>query len=299
MTISEFISNLYDLDVKLWYEGDRLRVAAPDGVLTADLQAELVSRKSEVLIFLKTVDTTNQVIAPTLQPISRDGDLGLSFAQQRLWYLDQFEPGNAAYHIPTVVRIEGKLNKVALERSLSEIVRRHESLRTTFPNKAGQPFQRISRPGQFNLSVVDLRDVPSGEREAEAHRITTEEAERPFDLAKGPLFRSTLLQMGDSEYALLLTMHHIVSDGWSMRVLTRELQTLYLAFSQGKPSPLSELPIHYADFAHWQRVWLQEKAVEVQLAYWKKQLGGELPVLELPTDYPRPGTQTYRGSRQC
>lgn len=298
MIISEFVSYLHDLDVNLWYEGDRLCLNAPKGVLTPDLRAELAQRKAEILAFLQVAKATKQTTAPLLQPVPRGGRLPLSFPQQRLWFLDQLEPDNAAYTIPQAVHLAGILNLGTLERSLSEIVRRHEVLRTTFVVEDGQPVQRIAPPEPFTLSVVNLRDVPDPVREAEAKRLINEEALRPFDLAKGPLFRAVLLQLAEEEYVLLLTMHHIVSDGWSAGVFIRELRTLYQAFSQGKPSPLPELPIQYADFAYWQRQWLQGEILETQLAYWKQQLGGDLPVLEVPTDHSRPATQTFRGGLQ-
>ena len=222
----------------------------------------------------------------------------MSFAQQRLWFLDQLEPGNSVYNIPAAMCLRGALNGAALEQSLNEIVRRHEALRTTFSVMEGQPVQVIAPGLALTLPVVDLGNLLETEREAEAQRLTIEEAQRPFDLAQGPLLRTTLLRLDKEEHILLLTMHHIVSDGWSMGVLFRELSALYEAFSAGKPSPLPELPIQYADFAVWQRQWLQGETLEAQLAYWKKQLDGVCPVLELPTDRPRPAVQTFRGARQ-
>jgi len=221
-----------------------------------------------------------------------------SFAQQRLWFLDQFEPGSPYYNIPSAVRLTGKLDVVALERTLNEIVRRHESLRTTFATMDGEPVQVISPSLTLPLPVVDLRDLPPAERESEAMRLAMEEARRPFNLSQGPLLRTTLLRLDEEEYMMLLTMHHIVSDGWSMGVLIGEIATIYAAFSAGKPSPLPELPIQYADFALWQREWLQGEVLETQLNYWKQQLGDDLDVLELPTDHPRPAVYTNNGATQ-
>ncbi|MFQ5610897.1 MAG: amino acid adenylation domain-containing protein [Anaerolineae bacterium] len=223
--------------------------------------------------------------------------LPASFAQQRLWFLDRMEPGSPAYNIPAALRLAGPLDVTALERSLSELVRRHETLRTTFETGQSGPVQVISPPEPCPLPVIDLRRQP----ETEARRIATEEARRPFDLRQGPLLRATLLRLGREEHILLLTMHHIVSDEWSMGVLYRELTALYNAFAGGAPSPLPELPVQYADFALWQREWLQGEALEAQLAYWQEQLAGasaRLPTLELPTDRPRPPVQTFRGATQ-
>ncbi len=232
------------------------------------------------------------------------GDVPLSFAQQRLWFLDQFEPGSVVDNIPAAVRLTGPLKVTALEQSLNEIVRRHDVLRATFPTVDGQPYQIIcpalplrQAQGQLvTLSVVDLRELPEVEREAEARRLATAEAQQPFDLARGPLVRTAVLQLGDEDHILLLTMHHIVSDSWSTRVLFQELSVLYEAFSTDSPSPLPEPTLQYADFARWQRQWQQGEVLEQQLSYWKQRLGDTLPVLELPSDRPRPTKQTYRGA---
>ena len=235
--------------------------------------------------------------APPMLPLPRDRELPLSFAQERLWFLDQLEPDSPAYNIPAAVRIRGSLNVTALEQSVNDIVRRHKALRTTFATVDGEPVQVIAPAKPLSLVSLDLRALPEDEREAEALRLATEEAQRPFDLAQGPLLRATLLRLGEEEHIALLTMHHIASDGWSMGVLIREVAALYQAFSTGEPSPLPELPIQYADFAVWQRQWLQGEVLEAQLAYWKQQLA-DIPVLELPTDRPRPAIQTSRGAHQ-
>jgi hypothetical protein len=219
-----------------------------------------------------------------ITPRPRNGSsFPLSFTQQRLWFLDQLEPGSAIYNIPTALRVEGALNEQVLERSLEEVVRRHESLRTLFRNEEGQAAQVVLPAPRLPLNVVDLRELPATEREEEAQRLVNAETIRPFDLARGPLLRTLLLQLGDQDHVLLLTVHHIVSDGWSMDVLIRELVMLYMTFSAGKPSPLPELPIQYVDYASWQRERLQGEALEKQLAYWRQQLGGAPRLLELPT----------------
>jgi non-ribosomal peptide synthetase component F/aryl carrier-like protein len=226
------------------------------------------------------------------------GNISLSFAQQRLWFLDQLEPGHLAYNVPIGLRLTGSLNVTALEQSLNEIVRRHEALRTTFATVEGRPIQVIAPAQPLTFSRVDLRNLPETEREGEARRLATEEAQLPFELSKGPLLRHTLLQLDQEEHMLLLTMHHIISDGWSLGVFLRELATLYAAFSKGNPSPLPELPMQYADFARWQRQWLQGEVLEAQLSYWKRQLGCSLPVLQLPTDRPRLAVQRFLGTQQ-
>ncbi|NMF61950.1 condensation domain-containing protein [Brasilonema octagenarum] len=222
----------------------------------------------------------------------------LSFAQQRLWFLDQLQPGHSAYNIFQSMRLTGWLNVTALELSFNEVIRRHEILRTTFTTVDGQAIQVIAPSLSFRLPVIDLQKLPKDKREAEVLRLAHEEAQQSFDLANGSLLRVTLLRQTETEHALLLTMHHIISDGWSIGVLIREIAALYKAFSLGKPSLLPELSIQYADFAVWQRQWLQGEQLETQLAYWKQQLGGKLPVLELPTDRPRPTIQTFSGARE-
>jgi amino acid adenylation domain-containing protein len=238
--------------------------------------------------------------SPTkIKPQSRDSHtFPLSFAQQRLWFLEQLEPGSPFYNQPAAVRLTGALNLAVLEQSFNEIVRRHEILRTTFFMVEGQPVQAIAPTLTLTLPVVDLQELPEVARREEVRRIVAEEARQPFNLAEGPLLRGTLLQLGEAEHTLLFTTHHIICDGWSRGVLIRELAALYEVFSSGKPSPLPELPIQYADFAVWQRQWLQGEVLEAQLTYWKQQLAGSPPVLELPTDRPRPLVQTFQGATQ-
>lgn len=222
----------------------------------------------------------------------------LSFAQRRLWFLEQLEPGHPTYHIPAVYRIRGPLNIDALRRTLCEVVQRHEALRTTFVTVEGEPVQVIAAKAAVALPIVDLCTLPEVEREDQAVCLAAEEARRLFDLTQGPLFRATLLRLENEDHMLLVTMHHIVSDGWSMGILLHEIAMLYEAFSNGRPSPLPELPIQYGDFASWQRERLRGEALDTQLRYWKRQLGGTLPKLQLPTDRPRPVVQTFGGARQ-
>ncbi|MCL5996767.1 MAG: amino acid adenylation domain-containing protein [Chloroflexi bacterium] len=231
-----------------------------------------------------------------ITPAPRDRPLSLSYAQQRLWFLDQLEPNSPVYNIPTATRLSGTLDQDALEHSLNEIVQRHENLRTTFVAIEGKPAQVIAPCLTLPLPVMDLMALPQAKQEIEVGRLAAEEAKRPFDLAHGPLIRATLLRLDDHEHIILLTMHHIVSDGWSIGVFIQELAALYAAAVAGSPSPLPPLVIQYADFAHWQRQHLQGQHLESELAYWKQQLSELSTVLELPTDRPRPPIQGFEGS---
>jgi amino acid adenylation domain-containing protein len=298
MTTIEFLSYLRSLKVKLWVDGDRLRCSAPKGVLTPTLQAELANRKSEILTFLRQTKPEARPTAPPIAPISRDQQLPLSFAQQRMWVLNQLEPGNSFYNVPVAVRLTGSLNLSALKQSLKAIIQRHEAFRTSFSTIEEQPVQLIGPELTLDWPLINLEGLSEAEREAETRRLINEEAQQPFDLAKKPLLRVKLLRLAKKEHVLLVTMHHIISDGWSMSIFVQELVALYQASVTGNPSPLPPLPIQYADFAHWQREWLQGEVLDTLLAYWKQQLAGIPPGLELPGDRPRPSIQTYQGACQ-
>jgi amino acid adenylation domain-containing protein len=233
-----------------------------------------------------------------LEPVAKGGVLPLSFAQQRLWFMDQLVPHSPLYNIPALLRIEGTLDVAVLRRCLDEIVRRHEALRTTFADHGHEPVQVISAPYPVKLEVHDLRALPQAERESQAQHLMHARAQQPFDLTQPSLLRATLVQHKDQAYQLLLTIHHIAADGWSLSVIVDELQALYCAFAEGRPSPLPELPLQYADFAGWQQRYVRSEAMTPHLDYWKAQFDGRLPVLDLPTDRPRPATQTYRGAKQ-
>ncbi len=298
MIAARLLSRLAALGVSLTADGDNLRIRAPRGVLSPELREEIRVHKDSLLESLRQAPTKRapEGQPPTLGKASRAGELPLSFAQQRLWFLEQLEPGSPTYNIRTALRLDGPLEVPTLERSLTEIVRRHEALRTTFPTVLGEAHQKIAADPSFVMPLVDLGALPAGEREAEAHRRIAEESLRPFDLATGPLLRALLLRLSGREHVLVLTVHHIVSDGWSMTVLGRELGALHEAFSAGRPSPLPELPVQYADHAVWQRQWLSGDVLRTQLDYWKKQLAGAPQDLELPADRPRPPVLSYRGA---
>ncbi|OEZ96701.1 tyrocidine synthase 3 [Duganella sp. HH101] len=242
--------------------------------------------------------TQRGLTATALAPVERKDGMPLSFAQQRLWFLDQFEPGSAFYNIPAAVRLNGQLDVAALQGALNEIVRRHEALRTRFASADGTPVQVIVPALELVLEATDLSDLPHAERDAKAQWLVQDEAHTPFDLATGPLIRARLLRLSESEHIVLLTMHHIVSDGWSSGILVNEVAALYGAYVQRQPSPLPELPIQYADFAHWQRQWLSGQVLQQQLDYWQGHLTGAPALLTLPTDHPRPAHQTHRGATQ-
>jgi amino acid adenylation domain-containing protein len=232
---------------------------------------------------------------PPVLAVGREQSLPLSFAQQRLWLIEQLEQGTAAYNIPAALRLRGQLQVPVLEAALTEVVRRHEALRTCFPLIDGEPVQLISAAQALPLPLTDLSQQAEAANLVET--IAQEEAQQRFDLAAGPLFRARLLRLGAEEHVLLLTMHHIVSDGWSIGVLVKELSALYTAYAQRQSSPLAELAIQYADYAVWQREWLQGAVLDEQLQYWREQLEGAPAVLELPTDHSRPAVQSFRGAR--
>jgi Condensation domain len=236
------------------------------------------------------------VQAPPLRRRPQDAELPLAFAQERFWFLDQLERDNALYNITTAVRLEGRLNVSALEQTLTEIARRHEVLRTTFATVAGRPVQVVAPAAGVQLPVAHW--PARADKEAGVARFIRQETERPLDSTNGPLWRAGLLRLDEDEHVLLVTMHHIISDGWSLGVLVKELAALYAAYAQGEESPLAELSIQFADYALWQREWLQGEALAAQLAYWRRQLEDAPAILELPTDKPRPALQNFQGTTQ-
>ncbi|KYC42732.1 non-ribosomal peptide synthetase [Scytonema hofmannii PCC 7110] len=239
-----------------------------------------------------------QLTSPPILPRSKTAELPLSFAQTRLWFLDQFDPNSAFYNIPIALRLIGTLNVAALEQSLEEIIRRHEALRTNFITVDGEPSQIIQTQTNWMVSIVDLKHLSTTEQEIVSQQLAQQQATQPFDLARQALVRATLVVLSETEHIFLMCMHHVVSDGWSMGVFVQELAVLYNAYSHGQPSPLAPLPIQYADFAIWQREWLQGDVLQNQLSYWQKQLADAPALLSLPTDRPRPAVQTFAGAHQ-
>ncbi|MBR8839548.1 MAG: amino acid adenylation domain-containing protein [Stigonema ocellatum SAG 48.90 = DSM 106950] len=236
--------------------------------------------------------------ADTIPKRQVSNNIPLSFSQQRLWFIDQLYYGSSFYNISSASHLMGPLNITALQQSLNEILKRHEVWRTTFALVNGEPVQEIAPELTWDLPIINFEHLSGKDWEPEVKQLAVEESKKPFNLAKGPLVRATLLHLGEEEHVFLLTMHHIITDGWSVGVFMRELATLYTAFSTNQPSPLPELPIQYADFAVWQRDRLQGEFLTTQLNYWKQQLSGDLPVLQLPTDRPRPTVPTFTGAKQ-
>ncbi|WP_256875073.1 condensation domain-containing protein [Nostoc sp. C052] len=261
----EFICQLKNLSINLKIDGDRLRCHAPEGALTPTLRQEIAKRKTEIISLLQEAKQLKVSEQLSIQRVPRDGKLPLSFAQQRLWFVQQLSLESDSYNMLEALRLDGSLNVVALEQSLSELIRRHEVLRTTFPSVDGNPIQHIAPATALNLPIHDLQELSAKEQTAQIQQMVKSLASQPFDLAVGPLVQFTLLQLSQNEYVLLLKMHHIIYDGWSLSIFYRELSRLYAAFTQGLPNPLPPLPIQYADFAFWQRQWLTGEVLERQL----------------------------------
>ena len=292
-SIETFLSDLANQDIKLWMDGDRLRCNAPQGLLTPEIQTELKNRKAEIIQFLEQLGSEEQVSSRTILPTARDTQLPLSFAQARLWFLYQLEGATGTYNMTGALSLSGSLQVEALKQALGAIIQRHESLRTSFQTVDGVPVQVIDPKPIWELTMVNLEG-----KEAAAEKLAYAEAQTPFDLTKSPLLRVTLLKLQPEKHILLINMHHTISDGWSIGVFVRELSHLYGAFVAGKEPTLPTLPIQYADFAVWQREWLQGKVLGTQLEYWKRQLADAPPLLELPTDRPRPAIQTFQGKTE-
>jgi len=246
----------------------------------------------EMMLLEQGVDLSQVLIVPLPRDTNK---FPLSFSQQRLWFLDKLEPGSPLYNIPAVLRLKGTLDIPALEKSFNKIIERHEVLRTTFTEENGEALQVVAKQLTLNVEIIDLQDTPPEQRDAVMHQHAIEESLKPFNLSQGPLLRVTLLKFSDDDHALLVTMHHIVSDNWSTGLFVHEIMQMYPAFAQGRQPQLPELVVQYADFAAWQRKWFKGKTMEEQVNYWKEQLNGIPPVIELPLDKPRPAYQTFNG----
>jgi len=294
LTVYNLISHLNSLGVKIRYEDDQLRIIAPKGALNPDLRAEISQHKAAIIALLNVEDIPKNVDSKSIRTSPLDKDLPLSFAQQRLWFLDQYETNLTAYNLLRAFRIIGPLDENILKLSLTEIIRRHETLRTTFVTHDDKPVQIINSKPILPITKIDLQHLSENEKEEEARRITEADAETPFDLTKSVL-RCFLIKMSTHGHILVITTHHIASDGWSHGVFNYELSALYNAFSDGEASPLVDNPIQYRDFSRWQQEWIQGGVQEEQLKYWRNQLAG-IETLELPTDRHHPLTQSYAGT---
>lgn len=288
MNVDSLLLDLSSRGVKISVEGEQLRLRAPKGVLTPDLQELLSEHKAEILRLL-----SGDGVAATLERVSRDQPLQLSFMQERIWFLAQMYPRAVAYNLPNAYRLRGRLDPQALVASLEALVERHEVLRTTFSSVDGMAVQRVAPELPLELEHLDLSSEPYPQKHAD--RLAREDANHAFDLEHGPLFKCRLLRLGSDEHLLLWTIHHIVADGWSSVIYLRELKALYEAYASGKEAALADLPFQYADFAAWERRVQHGERLEPQLAYWREKLTAPLPVLELPTDHPRPAVVQYRG----
>ncbi len=288
---------LQNMGCKIWAEDDKLRIRTSKNALTSELKQEIQANKADILAFLNSAKATT-VMAEEIPTLSDNAPKSLSFAQQRLWLLGQLHGPSASYNMPMVLQLDGNLNIDALHSSLAYLLNRHESLRMYFPTVAGQPQVAIANLDDIEvLKVLDWRKLDEALPSQTIQHFIDAHVQEPFDLNTGPLFKAKLLQLKGYKYVLLINMHHIISDGWSMGVFVRELRQIYTAFTQGQTPDLSPLPIKYSDYANWQRNWLQGKVLETQINYWKNQLKDAPPLLELPTDYPRPALQSYRGDR--
>ena len=298
MSLNDLLAELSELNVKLWVDGDQLRIRAPKGVLTPEHRNILSEQKENLLHLLGQHNLDTNENSSPLVPISRGKNLPLSYSQQRLWLLAQLEPDSPVYNLPISWCLVGPLDTDSLKQSILEIARRHEILRTTFPNKNGHPVQVISPNVSVTIALEDLQELPENVRTEKINQLITENVKRPFNLTKGPLWRVQLLHLTSEEYILQLTIHHLIFDGWSMGVFSHELNSLYKSFLCQGTSSLPDLPIQYVDFVYWQTQYLQDGVLDTCRSYWEKHLGGNLSALQLPTDKPKPATQTYRGERQ-
>jgi len=295
MTTSEFVVHLAQQNIHCSVVGSKLRIDAPKGAITSQLLADLVERKPEIIAFLRQSKQGNSQLA------GQDNNHGLwpvSYVQEGIWFLNHLFPGSAVSNIVSGFRCVGKLNTEALQRSLNEVIRRHAILRTTFKMIDHQLSQIIQPASTVTLPVVDFSALSETEAEKKALQMGTDQAEKPFNLAESPLFRISVVRLTEEHHVIFLVLHHVVGDGWSSGIFYSELMTFYRSFIDSRPSPLPELPIQYVQFAQWQRRRLTGETLDALRAYWKKQLAGDWPFLELPTDRPRPRTVTFNGAHK-
>jgi amino acid adenylation domain-containing protein len=296
-SIVELLGYLRSLDVSLSLDGDALKCSAPRGVLTPELRQELAERKPEIIAFLRASRRVRRSVKPGIAPMDRSGTLPLSLAQQRLWFLNQLDSSSAANNIAAALRMKGSLNISAFERAMVHSVQRHEDLRTRFVQIHGEPQAVIGDGRNWKPEIIDARHLGGQNPETELLKYAGQLTNQPFDITQESLFRVHLLVLGSEDHLLVLALHHMISDGWSMGVLTREFSELYEAYSTGSKPSLPPLPIQYVDFAAWQRKWLESGELDRQLPYWKTQLAGAPPVFGFPTDHRRSATEAFRGRR--
>ncbi|MCP4349674.1 MAG: amino acid adenylation domain-containing protein [Desulfobacterales bacterium] len=294
-TIEDFLSYLDGLDIRLWVEQGRLRYNAPKGAVSPDLLNQLRERKPELIDYLTGTNIRPGFTYEQIRPVSHDTDLPLSFAQNRLWFLQKLEPDNPSYNIHLGLHIRGHLDIPVMEKSFNEIISRHEILRTTFVMKNETPVQQIQDDLTISLSATDLQHLSEDDQAAKIREIAVKENSRVFDLEAGPLMRIRLLQLNQDDHVLFITMHHIITDDWSMGIFIREMLACHEFFSAGTASSLPELPIQYADFSFWQRERLKGEELEKLLKYWKKQLADAPPVSEFPFDRQRHADTGFEG----
>jgi Condensation domain/TubC N-terminal docking domain len=293
MTFAELVAHLAERGARLSLDGDRVRVSAPRGALSEEILAELSARKEELRQWLQRSPNDGPP-RPPLRPRSVPPRLPLSFAQQRLWLIDQVQRGSSTeYNIPSALRLRGALDHRTLQRTIDTIVERHDSLRTRFGVVDGEPIQIIEPYLRVPIPVEDLSALDAAGQDAVVHAAIQQEWQQPFDLAHGPVLRVRLLELGDRDHVLIRSLHHIVSDGWSGAIFDREFVALYEAFQAGRPNPLPPLPVQYGDFTLWQQEMLDERTVQNGLDYWRDKLAGIPDDLALPTDRPRPAAATY------
>lgn len=294
MSLAEFLSLLRERDIRLWTEKGKLRCNAPQGALTQDIRSQLSHWREDILHLLEGMDSSE--IPAIVTGRESSDSLPVSFAQHSLWIVDQWEASRASHNFPVAFRLEGELNIAAIEYALKEVVRRHEILRTTFAAEEGTVTQSILPELRIPIAFIDLMETAEETRSSRVRELASRDAQQAFDLTKAPLLRCTLLRINTQEYVLLITLHHIIFDGWSLGVLIRELTDLYAAFVAGNPLPLQPLRLQYADYAIWQRERLQGEVLERQLGYWTRQLAEAPALLELPADRIRPAVQSFRGA---
>jgi amino acid adenylation domain-containing protein len=293
MNVVDLLASLAKLDIRLWLEGENLRFNAPEGVFTGEIREQVISRKSDIIAFLKQARKLNEQPIPVIE---RSGSLPVSYSQQRLWVLDRLNPRDVTYNMTSALRIRGALNFVVLEKVFATLVQRHESLRTRFVEVDGEPFQVIDPFSGWHLALVDCTTSPNESHDQRVQAAVNEFALSPYNLSTGPLFRAQVLKLSEDHHVLIAGMHHIISDAWSMEVMVKEIGALYFAFSAGMASPLPPLTVQYADFAAWQRDQINAAEMEKHQQFWVKTLTGAPPVLDIPTDRPRQDIPSNNGA---